>query len=252
MDRIEQLMKDAKPQVAEPRTASAAAARSLAFSDDPNVVPLSGHGSARRTAARAAAVTLAAAAVVGAVVVASGMVGPQPVPAPAATSEGTPAPSATPTEARPTPSVNPSATTAAGLATGGIPCTVANIDQPMNTPARTIAPIPETEQRYYTVLGCADGWLVYAISDDGAKALQLDGGNAWYQVAKLQNDRFRFDVQAPWSTVFNWKFQALNNDVSQNGQRLTAQEAMDREFAQKGIPVELRPQLVGEGPADAP
>lgn len=35
----------------------------------------------------------------------------------------------------------------------------------------------------------------------------------------------------------------------QNGQRVTAQEAMDQEFAQKGIPVELRPRLVGEGPA---
>jgi hypothetical protein len=121
----------------------------------------------------------------------------------------------------------------------------------MNTPTRAIEPIPEAEQQYYTVLGCADGWLAYSISDDGARALQLDGGNAWYQIARLQNGRFLFDVQAPWSTVFNWKFQALNNDVSQNGQRLTAQEAMDQEFAQKGIPVELRPQLVGEGPADA-
>ena len=48
--------------------------------------------------------------------------------------------------------------------------------------------------------------------------------------------------------MFNWKFQALNNDVSQNGQHLTPQEAMDKEFAEKGIPVELRPRLVGEGP----
>jgi hypothetical protein len=128
---------------------------------------------------------------------------------------------------------------------------VANIDQPTNTPARTIGPIAETEQGYYTVLGCADGWLAYSISDDGTRALQLDGGNAWYRIAKLQNGRFVFDVQAPWSTVFSWEFQALNNDVSQNGQRLTAQEAMDQEFAQKGIPVELRPQLVGEGPVDA-
>jgi hypothetical protein len=251
MDRIEQLMKDAKPRVAEPRTAAAAAARSIAFSADPHVVRLSGHGPARRTAVRAAVVAIAAAAVVGGVVVAGGMRGPQVVPAPAGTTEATPAPSAT-SEAAPTLSASPSATTPAITATDGIPCTVSNIDQPMNTPDRGIAPIPETEQHYYTVLGCADGWLVYAISDDGARALQLDGGNAWYHVARLQNNRFLFDVQAPWSTVFNWKFQALNNDVSQNGQRLTAQEAMDQEFAQKGIPVELRPQLVGEGPADAP
>jgi hypothetical protein len=252
MDRIEQLMKDAKPRVAEPRTASAAsAAHSIVFSDDPNVVPLSGHRSARRTAVRAAVAALAAAAVVGAVVVAGGMGTPQPEPAPAGTTEATPAPTATTTEAAPAPSPSPSATTPAVLTTGGVPCTVANIDQLMNTPARAIEPIAETDQHYYTVLGCADGWLAYSISDDGARALQLDGGNAWYQIARLQNGRFLFDVQAPWSTVFSWKFHALNNDVSQNGQRVTAQEAMDQEFAQKGIPVELRPQLVGEGPVDA-
>ena len=46
-----------------------------------------------------------------------------------------------------------------------------------------------------------------------------------------------------WSSVYNWEFQATNN------QGLTPQQAMDKEFAQKGIPVELRPQLVGDGPA---
>lgn len=251
MDRIEQLMKDAKPRVPEPRTASAAAvARSAVFSDDPNVIQLSAQRSARRTWARAAVAALSAAAVVGAVVVAGGMGAPQPQPAPAGSTEATPAPTTT-TVAPPEPSASPSATAPAVLTTGGIPCTVANIDQPTNTPGRAIEPIAETEQGYYTVLGCADGWLAYSISDDGARALQLDGGNAWYRIAKLQNGRFVFDVQAPWSTVFSWEFQALNNDVSQNGQRVTAQEAMDQEFTQKGIPVELRPKLVGEGPADA-
>jgi hypothetical protein len=251
MDRIEQLMKDAKPLVGEPRTASAAVvARSAAFSDDPNVVRLPARRSARRTGVRAAVVAIAAAAVVGAVVVSGGMGAPQPEPAPAASTEATPAPSTT-TEAPPAPSTSPSATAPTVLSTGGVPCTVAYIDQATNTPARAVEPIAETEQGYYTVLGCADGWLAYSISDEGATALQLDGGNAWYRIAKLQNGRFVFDVQAPWSTVFSWEFQALNNDVSQNGQRVTAQEAMDQEFAQKGIPVELRPQLVGEGPADA-
>ena len=256
MDRIEQLMKDAKPSVGEPRTAPAAAvARSAVFSDDPNVVPLSARRSARRTGVRAAVVAVAAAAVVGAVVVSGGMGAPQPEPAPAGSTEATPAPS-TSTAAPPIPSTSPSpspsATAPTVLSTGGVPCTVAYIDQPTNTPGRAIEPIAETEQGYYTVLGCADGWLAYSISDEGATALQLDGGNAWYRIAKLQNGRFVFDVQAPWSTVFSWEFQALNNDVSQNGQRVTAQEAMDQEFAQKGIPVELRPQLVGPGPADAP
>jgi hypothetical protein len=249
MDRIEQLMKDARPLVAEPRTVSAAAP-SAVFSDDPEVVPLSGRRSARRTSVRVAVAAIAAAAVVGAVVVAGGMGAPQPGPAPAGSTGATPAPSLT-TEATPAPSTSPPATAPTVLSTGGIPCTVANIDQPANTPARAIEPIAEMEQGYYTVLGCAEGWLAYSISDDGARALQLDGGNAWYRIAKLQNGRFVFDLQAPWSTVFSWKFQALNNDVSQNGQRLTAQEAMDQEFAQKGIPVGLRPQLVGEGPVDA-
>ena len=252
MDRIEELMKNAKPQVADPQTASTrAAARSIVFSDDPNVVPLPGHRAAQRTWARAAGIALAAAAVVGAVVVAGGMGAPQPEPAPAGSTEATPAPSNT-TVAPPAPSPSQSATAPAILTTGGIPCTVANIDQPSNTPGRAIEPIAEPEQGYYTVLGCADGWLAYSISDDGTRALQLDGGNAWYRIAKLQNGRFVCDLQAPWSTVFSWEFQALNNDVSQNGQRVTAQEAMDQEFAQKGIPVGLRPQLVGEGPAFAP
>lgn len=251
MDRIEQLMKDAKPRVPAPRTASAAAARSIAFSDDPNVVRLSGPvGPPRRTAVRVAVAALAAAAVVGGIVVAGGMRGPELVPAPAGTSEATPAPTAT-AEAKPTPTPSPSATGPAGPSTAGVPCTVANIDQLMQTQAPAVRPIPEKEQHYYTVLGCADGWLAYSISDDGVRDLQLDGGNAWYHIARLQNGRFLFDVQAPWSTVFSWKFQALNNDVSQNGQRVTAQEAMDKEFAQKGIPVELRTRLVGEGPVDA-
>jgi hypothetical protein len=251
MDRIEQLMKDAKPQVAEPRAASAAAVRSIVLSDHADVVPFSRPRSARRTAARAAVVGLAAAAVVGAVVVASGMGAPQPQPAPAASTQAPPAPSPGATEPSPSPSPSPTATSPAALSTGGVPCIVANIDQLMNTRTPVIEPIAAAEQHYYTVLGCADGWLAYSISDEGARDLQLDGGNAWYYIARLQNGRFLFDVQAPWSTVFSWKFQALNNDVSQNGQRATAQEAMDKEFAQKGIPVELRRQLVGEGPADA-
>jgi hypothetical protein len=126
---------------------------------------------------------------------------------------------------------------------------MANVDQQRNNQERAIEAIPAAEQAYYTVLGCADGWLAYSISDDGVRALQLDGGNAWFQIAKLRNGRFLCDFRQEWSSVFTWKFHGLNNDVSQNGQRLTPQEAMDKEFADKGIPVELRPQLVGDGPA---
>jgi hypothetical protein len=129
------------------------------------------------------------------------------------------------------------------LTTGGVACTMANVDQQRNDQVREIKSIPAAEQRYYTVLGCADGWLAYSTSDEGAKALHLDGGNAWYNIAKLQNGRFLCDYRQAWSSVFNWEFQATNN------QGLTPQQAMDKELAAKGIPAKLRPKLVGDGPA---
>ncbi|BCW66539.1 hypothetical protein NicSoilB4_13020 [Arthrobacter sp. NicSoilB4] len=239
MDRIEQLMKDAKPRVGVPGSAPGSrAARSIVYSTDPNVVRLAGRTPARRTAARTAVATaLAAAAVVGAVVLGGNLM-PQPAPGPAQTGSPTPA-SPSPSAAAPT--ATPTQTSA--LSTGGVACTPANIDQLRNDQQRTITPIPPAEQGYYTVLGCADGWLAYSISDDGARTLRLDGGNAWFRLARLEDGRFLWDVRQEWATVFNWEFQATNN------QGLTPQQAMDKEFATKGIPVELRPRLVGEGPA---
>ena len=257
MDRIEQLMKDAKPRVGAPGAEPGSdSARSIAFSTDPNLVRLAGRTPARRNAVRATAATvLAAAAVVGAVVV-GGHLMPQPAPGPAQTGIPTPAVSASPSPDSPRPSTaaptdSPArASTAAGaLSTGGVACTMANVDQQRNDQERAIKAIPAAEQAYYTVLGCVDGWLAYSISDEGVRALRLDGGNAWYQIAKLRNGRFLCDFRQEWSSVFSWKFHALNNDVSQNGQRFTPQQAMDKEFADKGIPVDLRPQLVGDGPA---
>ena len=257
MDRIEQLMKDIKPSVTVP---DRGVLRSEVTSTDPNVVTMPRAASAHRETARrrrtriaAVAVTgLAAAAVAGTVVVGGNFPtapGPAlPVPAgPNITiSESAPA-TPSPSPASPTPSptspvpATPSQT--APPSTGGVACTPANIDQLRNDRQPTILPIPAAEQRYYTVLGCADGWLAYVISDEGGQALKLDGGNAWFRLAKLQNGRFLWDVRQPSATVYNWEFQALNN------QGLTAQQAMDKEFAEKGIPVTLRPQLVGEGPA---
>ncbi|NUU30758.1 hypothetical protein [Arthrobacter sp. C9C5] len=261
MDRIEQLMKDAKPRVGVPGVAPGSdAARSVVFSTDPNIVQLAGRTPAGRTPARrktvraAAATVLAAAAVVAAVVIGGNLM-PQSAPGPAqtgvptATASASPSPSpaspspssATPTA--PTSTAAPAPTNASALSTGGVACTLSNIDQQRNDQTRAIKPIPAAEQAYYTVLGCADGWLAYSISDDGIRALQLDGGNAWYKIAKLQNGRFLCDVRQEWAYVLNWEFQATNN------QGLTAQQAMDKEFAAKGIPVKLRPKLVGEGPA---
>ncbi|MGO4229799.1 hypothetical protein AB4Y72_13120 [Arthrobacter sp. YAF34] len=120
---------------------------------------------------------------------------------------------------------------------------MANVDQQFNDQVRAIKAEPAAERHYYTVLGCADGWLAYSISDEGIRAPKLDGGNGWYKIAKLQNGRFLCDVRQEWAYVFNWEFQATNN------QGLTAQQAMDKEFAARGIPVKLRPQLVGDRPA---
>lgn len=245
MDRIEQLMKDAKPHMGVPdATPGSDSARSMVFSTDPNVVPRAGRAPARRIGVRTvAASVVAAAAVVGAVIIGGNLM-LQPAPGPAQT--GTPAPSASPTPSAPdapTPAASQAGTSAGALSTGGVECTLANVDQQRNDQQRAITPIPAAEQAYYTVLGCADGWLAYSISDDGVRALQLDGGNAWFKMAKLQNGRFLCDVRQEWSSVFTWEFQALNN------QGLTPQQAMDKEFAEKGIPVDLRPQLVGDGPA---
>jgi hypothetical protein len=270
MDRIEHLMKDAKPRVGKPGdTSENQSPRSIVYSTDPNILPLTGRtpagrpparpNRARRPALQAAAAAVlaaaAAAAVAGAVVVGGNLM-PRPAPGPAQSVIPTPkfsgsSASASPpaSTAFPTPSPSQAGTAAAGLSTQGVKCTMSNVDQQRNDQQRAIKAIPAAEQGYYTVLGCADGWLAYSISDEGVKALQLDGGNAWFQIAKLQNGRFLCDFRQEWASVFNWKFQALNNDVSQNGRSLTPQEAMDQEFAQKGIPVELRRQLVGDGPA---
>ncbi|WP_454811435.1 hypothetical protein [Paenarthrobacter nitroguajacolicus] len=282
MDRIEQLMKNSKPHVPEPGTIPGVlTGRSHVFSDDPNVVSLAEHKRRRSGWVGTAGVVLAAAAVVGAVVVA-GNLAPQSAPAPATTDTPTvtatptatpsPSPTATPTPAAiptaeatqvPTPTIPAVATTAPvappvpapttvpptiaappGPAAGA--CTVDNIDKQRQDQAPAIKPIPAEYQQYYTVLGCAEGWLAYSISDEGLRAQSLDGGNAWYRIAKLQNNgRYLDDYGQLWSSVYNWEFQTY---AVQNGQYATAQEAMDKEFTDKGIPVRLRAQLVGPGP----
>lgn len=248
MDRIEQLMKEAKPRVDEPETIPGRdSARSIVFSSDPNVVSLADRRPARRTAVRIAAAGLVAAAAVAAAVVVGGNLVQQPVPDPANT--GTPSISESPV---PTPSPTATETSGGPLTTNGVECTMANVDQQKSDQVRAVTPVPEANWKYYTVLGCAEGWIAYETSDEGARAMNLDGGNAWYNLGRLQdNKRFLTDFQQEWSFVFTWKFHSLNNDVSQNGQAMTAQQAMDKEFADKGIPVELRERLVGKGPAAA-
>ena len=204
----------------------------------------------RRRAKVAGLLTIAAAAVAVGVLVAGNLgslsSASQPASTVTATESTAPTPSATASAA-----ATPTGSVPAVLSTNGVACTVANIDQMRNDQKQVRGPIPASEQKYYSVLGCAEGWLAYAVSDDGVSNLQLDGGNAWYLIAKLQDGRFLTDFTQVWSSVFTWKFHALNNDVSQNGQQVTPQEAMDKEFADKGIPVELRQRLVGDGPTPA-
>jgi len=162
-----------------------------------------------------------------------------------------PVTSAAPSEQETTipPAAPPQTTAPVGPAAGE--CTPANIDIKRDDTVRAIKPIPSNEEQYYTVLGCAEGWLAYSISDEGIKAIGLDGGNAWYNIATLQsNGRYLTDFTQLYSDVYNWEFQSF---AVQNGQYATAQEAMDHDFATKGIPVRLREQLVGPGPvAPAP
>nr|CAD47878.1 hypothetical protein [Paenarthrobacter nicotinovorans] len=160
----------------------------------------------------------------------------------------TPAASAPQVAAAPavtTPLTAPPADLSVGPGSGE--CTPDNIDIQRDDQVRAIKPIPAGEQQYYTVLGCAEGWLAYSISDEGIKAIGLDGGNAWYGIATLQsNGRYLDDHRQVFSSVYNWEF--LGYDV-QNGKYATVQEGMDHEFATKGIPVRLREKLVGPGPA---
>ena len=142
MDRIEQLMRDAKPRVDVPgSTPGGHAARSIVYSKDPNVVRLTGRTPARRTAVRTAVATaLAAAAVVGAVLLGGNLM-PQPAPGPAQTGSPMPADTASSRPASPSPSAAaptapPTQAGAAVLSTDGVACTLANIDQHRNDQPR--------------------------------------------------------------------------------------------------------------------
>jgi hypothetical protein len=63
------------------------------------------------------------------------------------------------------------------------------------------------------------------------------GDSFW--IATLVNGTYVFDDEDPSSSVPSWSEANRNND------RLTAEEYMDKEFVDKGIPVGLRESLVG-------
>ena len=131
-----------------------------------------------------------------------------------------------------TPPAAPPATVPVGPTAGE--CTPANIDIQRHDTVRAIKPIPSNEQHYYTILGRAEGWLAYSISDEGIKAIGLDGGNAWYNIATLQSTgRYLTDFAQVWASVYNWHFQAIE---AQNGRYATAQEAMDHWLPRPAYP----------------
>ncbi|WGM20460.1 hypothetical protein QEH68_20995 [Paenarthrobacter sp. OM7] len=81
-----------------------------------------------------------------------------------------------------------------------------------NVKTRSRPSNPAEYQQYYTVLGSAEGWLAYYISGEGPQAQSLHGRNAWYGVARLQdNGRYLNDYGQLWSAVYNWKFQTARS-----------------------------------------
>jgi hypothetical protein len=249
MDRIEQLMRNAKPDVAEPprpaltdpqavfgrADAGAHAATILSeevrtFSDDYTDQPVDqpldlSRGSKRRLGLRVAVAGLAAAAVV----VAGNLGSLVPAPAPPAVSSTA---TGQPTDATPSPSTSPGFPT-----TGSAECSSSNIFT-VNSGAPGELPAPQSK-----VIGCAGGWMGYSRLEPG-----WDGG---FYFAKLQNGRFVTDLSAKWSTVMSWNCRGVSFDVGMCGVVVTNQE-MDERFAAAGIPVELRPQLVGDQPTAQP
>lgn len=213
-----------------------------AFSDDnPVVVPLRRR---RKTAAMVLA-GAAAAAVVGGAVVVGGSLGAES-PLPAASNEPTPSLTPTPsTPADPTPSVSPTAEeTAAGVPTGPPAdegCKPQDVDVIVEQGSDFMSTTPlTTNPEYYPVVGCTDNWMVMELTEEGYAANPRDGGNAWFYVAQR--------IEGQWLTNSDTYGTLLKWDTHVHPAGLTPQELMDQRFIDAGIPVELRPELVGEGP----
>ena len=219
-----------------------------AFSDDrPVVVPLR----RRRRTAMILAGAAAAAVVAGAVVV-GGSLGTES-PLPAGTTD--PAPSVEPTQeatADPSPSAEPTAepTAEPGVEPSAVPtgppadeaCRVQDVDRIVEQGSDFMSLTPwTTNPEYYPVVGCTDNWMVMELTDEGYAADPKDGGNAWFYIAQRVDGQWLVDTNT-YGTVLKW-------DTHVHPEGLTPQELMDQRFIDAGIPVELRPELVGEGPS---
>ncbi|GAA2176650.1 hypothetical protein GCM10009784_23980 [Arthrobacter parietis] len=219
-----------------------------AFSDDrPVVVPLR----RRRRTAMILAGAAAAAVVAGAVVVGGSLGAESPLPA------GTtnPAPSVEPTQQRtadPSPSAEPTAepTAEPSVEPSGVPtgppadegCRVQDVDRVMEQGSDFMSLTPfAADPSHYAVVGCTDDWMAMELTDAGFEANPQDGGNAWYYVARRVDGQWLVET-ASYSALTKWEFLPVVEGR-------TPQEVMDQQFIDTGIPVELRPELVGDGPS---
>lgn len=219
-----------------------------AFSDDhPVVVPL------RRRRATVMILTGAAAVAVvaGAVVVGGSLRADEPLPAgstdPTPTLEPslepTAQPSPSPAAASEDPSAEPDAVPTGPPADEG--CRVEDVDRVMEQGSDFMSLTPfAADPEHYAVVGCTADWMAMEITDTGFEANPQDGGNAWFYIARRIDGQWLVE-SASYSTIVKWDFLPV---VAGR----TPQEMMDQQFVDAGIPVELRPALVGEGPgADA-
>ena len=185
-----------------------------------------------RNARIAGLLTMAAAAVTTGVLVATHLGSINAVPVPAGTSSATPSASptatatvdgtASPTES-PTATASPTTTTSlAGVGHGE--CTIENLTGAMTSLER-LKPV-------LRLVGCKAGWMGIMAPAPSDNPNPEPGD--WFWIARLVNGSY---VQQ--TSLGNWAGAASNND------RLTAEQFMDKAFVTNGIPVELRPVLVG-------
>lgn len=214
-----------------------------AFSDDsPVLVPLR----RRRRIAVVLAGAAAAAVVAGAVVV-GGSLGAD-APLPAATTDPTPTAEAS-QDATTAPSPSPEPTAEPSVEPTGVPtgppadeeCRVQDVDRVMEQGSDFMSLTPfAADPEHYAVVGCTEDWMAMEVTDAGFEANPQDGGNTWYYIARRVDGQWLVE-SASYSAVVKWDFLPVVEGR-------TAQEMMDQQFIDAGIPVELRSALVGDGP----
>jgi hypothetical protein len=188
----------------------------------------------------------AAAAVAGAVVLGGSLGAEEPLPA----ASTDPTPTLEPTQdatAEPSPSPEPSVEPTvepSGVPTG-LPadegCRVQDVDRVMEEGSDFMSLTPfAANPDDYRVIGCTDDWMAMELTDAAYEANPQDGGNAWFHIARRMDGQWLFE-SAGYSLIVKWDFLPVVEGR-------TPQEAMDQQFIDAGIPVELRPELVGDGP----